>query len=1097
MSKVTTPPVHGATRSPVKDVMGDKHSLGMLVFEGSVLDKCRELSGEPRDYKKEYAIWYSTHDLIAYIGGQKLIISRPYAFYNTNQTAGAASVEWEHDDALLLHETYRELQDAYTKKYVDTDLVGPFYEKLISIVTKYYVLAKFNNDLAEFTDRARASLHVTAEQIESASAQVTDAVKQSNPDATHEHLDALIFNTSVDVVLDSMIKDGYTIDPKITDEQVHAEALYWATEQLKASGDIVGALPTEYSDEVVKDVVDNGKLAFALTNTSLHTLHAHPRGVNAFSGAAVQGSTPVINGTSGDLRNNYKETYNITTGEWDMDPNSELGIVYPWTGEGKPFPLPAYAGVVQQINKITTLAFNELRQWKINVEQGDYRYSRTPLLTYVTGHTPEVTETLPPLALMLGKELPKLDSEDYIVPYLGTDSTAMTEELFQVFLDNPIDVMYDIDADRVEENAVTSYYGYSTKSTYKKKYPTKKKMVAWILKQKEKLKELFSDKTVTGKSLGKLSAKKLQDIMDAIATSHMFASESKVTKSTLTEMNQVFNMFGKDLFDFATSYQDNYAYSSKVVEYFLDYANSPTLPQWERLSKAKVNFDDIVGKSRTEINLLLPTTYNTTTTTTKKKKHWPIMTVDLTSALIALGEAATGTYQMNMAKIKSYIFSLYSVPKAQESTLWKRMELFDVDFAEFLDPTTITHTESTISKLLSWELSDKDTTELLSTVDSYEDIISWTHTVDAVRLLLAVRRDGKTKFTKYKDTQNSFAKYLTTKHSKATVKVGGVTYGVYASNAKEETIKVFNELYLLDIAKIVPTGMSAQSAVNLLDKLEVSKTNFIENLKAKEILEHLAEFSDTDIDILSEYVAPYTDNPTYFLYYTSIELNRLNSESIEDVTIWTNSDINEKLGVTVSYAIELLTELNVEHYKTTIGTAETKVSINSTNATLALTDLVLEYLCTGLSREDATKVIKTINLIMADAQELLVAPESNGYVQALINFNLTEEEVNELQSNGTSWKDILTASTNKKKYTGLPYKQTINGYDLFFAPINNRDISITKAEYRKLCSELCVISSLTTGDQGSIATTTSGFRIRIKDVNKYTIGDICYPVVAK
>ena len=1091
-------------RKPIKDIVGDKSSLGILLMDAEVLDKCRLLSGESEVYEHEYAVWYSTHDIYTNIGKQTFTVSRPYSFYNINQVTGGASVEYEASDRQMLNDIDKELREQYQDTLINSKEVVEYNNRVVESIKKYYALSYYDNDVSEFTARALVELHVTdaliEEQTPTTTAKVTQQIDEELAEltvGTPEYLDLekfyseeatfMIEDEAFNMAVNTLTENGYTPDPEITEEDIQNASISLAVLELEDKGFIIMGKLGDMTEEEQKDVIDNNKLVIGWYLSNFHTFHAHPTGVNSFSGT--------IGGQSGDLMNKYEESFNRTTGEWEQTENSETGIVYQFVADENTNPIPSFSGVVQQRARATTLIFNELRMWKC-VKDGDYTYSRTPSLTYTKGFAPELeAEKIPLLSKMLGKKEVVPPSHDYVVPYMGASTSDLTEEIFKAFLDTPFEVLYDIDEARISQAQSYSYGHYgsyyggnSYNSMYKTFYPNKSKSVAWLMKHIKYLTSLAKKSKTnipTKKSLTRLSKASLINLIDTVVVNLLYANDNATTRECVQQMNKVFHMFDLDFLEFADNYQKTYDVSTLVVDYFSGHG-CPSLYQWSNIKKNKVNFYDVIGADATRLRELAATT----TTVTKTSKNWPISDEKILGMCSTLG--ITGTYvSMRLHQFKEHINTLYSITPTEQRTFWDNLEMLDMDAFDFVDEISISANKYTVEAVQEWSLSSVVTKKLIEGGLTAHDLI-WLPEIELGKLLIEKRRDKSLKYTKETDSQTKMADYLTMKHTILTIPIGKINYPLKSVILKERVEEMFNNFYASDLLKVVPQGTDIASAMELLDRLQIIKSSFISHPDVKDLMLSLLCLSEETIVGLEKYVAPYTSDVSLLIEYTEKELSELASEDVGEIL--TCDDIKERIHETHAIALNILSVFKITKYSTVLGVNIVEVDINSTNSRLALTNLVLETLCLNLSKGNAIKVIDNINLLETDILELLEMPTTvrDVYINKLINFNLDWNTIVSLEDKKLNWKDILSyVSEDLSVYTGTPYSLD----DKYYSEEGGITVVISREEYFDLCKKLCVIKSINTNNTTSEATLTSGFKIKLHPESKRVVGDVVYPIM--
>ena len=1077
-------------RSPIKDIEGDKHSLGIMLMDAEVLHKCRVLSGEGEEYEHEYAVWYSSHDIHVTIGKQTFTVSRPYSFYNINQVTGTASVEYEAEDRLMLNEIEKELMEQYQNTLINSEEVTSFHRRVTEIIKKYYALSFFNNDLTKFVDAAKAELHITQDLIDSLTDVATKKALEGldKPFENQEDFNLLVEDIAYDMAIDKLLEDGYEPNPEITDEQIHEVCIDLAIMELEADNYIFNGIFGDMSEEEQKDVVDNNKMVIASYLSKFHTFHAHPKGVNSFSGT--------IGGKSGDLMNKYTEEFNRETGEWEQSADAETGIVYQFVQDVNSNPLPSFSGVVQQINKATTLIFNELRMWQC-VKDGDYTYARTPALTYVKGFAPEVEEEeLPIMARMLGKEVPKIPDHDYVIPFMGQNITPMTDEIFEVYLDTPFEVLYDIDENRISQKTYSSnhyYYGgaYYNSSSMKTWYPIKNKMVEWLMKHTKLLKE--KGKNVTKKSLGRLSNKNLQKLVDLVCVNSLFSEDSKNTRKYTKTMNKVFHLFDEDFFDFVDNYQNNYEFSKKVATFFI--TTELTEWGWGNIHKKGIKLFDVIDMSTKEIKeastyIAATTTTTSTTNTNTIKENWPLSDWDVQDILADLNESTTGTEYSRLARLKELLFTTYNIPQADRYRVWMLLESYDIEIDSLFDDVQYQYNVYIMESLSNSPFTAIEVDSLIALGYTTEELL-WLDKEEAEKLLIKERRKGNLKYVK---TKASYSTYLQSRAIN-TVVVGDTTYGVNASLAKDAVEEKVKELLEAKIKETLFSEDDIKQVMEDIETLDLDLVNLMKSDKFDEIISHIF-LNNEIVPLYAKYVSPYTQDASMVLEYSIEDLLALDMPE-KEVTVFTHKDMNTVVTVPLEKARKILNEFGVTRFTTKVGKSKLNVGINETNMLKALTDLVLSTLCVGLSKEEANKVIRSINLIGVDLDDLMSMPAKtcDVYIEKFIEFNPTKEQIAAFGLSDDDWRTMLESVTPEDteiiNYTDIPWEHLGQYYD----EIDNKTITITYEEYITQCKARCVIQSIAYVGSKRTATLNSGFSVNLSATSDKKLGDIVYPIL--
>ena len=512
-------------RKPIKDILGDVNSLGIVLMNEDQLHQSRVLSGASEVYKHEYAVWYSSLTLEVHIGKNTLYILRPFGFYNTEQDVSGGAVDIESEAYLELSEIKQEIFQKFQKEIVPLENMTTYKQRLVDYILRLYVNNKYPNGLGEFTGRAKEIVYKEKEDFLSPIQEaITNATTDKGREVAEEEL---------------MEAQGFFTEEYIIEEIEDVER-YLATVALRDQGFIIEETLEGFTDKEMKDIEDNNKLTYCWIISDLSNFHAHPTGVNSFSGtpAGYTPTSPVLNGTGGDLRNSFEEYWDDTLQEYVPTANAETGIVYPFSSEFLPKEIPIAAGVVQQIQGQTELIFNELRLWQ-SEREGDYTYKRTPLITYVEGAKKEV-EILPVLQMMFGKILPQEKADDYLIEYLNPTVSVETDNIFNIYKETPTETLYAIDAGKVKSKSTFSHYP----KTY---YKSKKKIIEW-----------FNALGVTmfgNKKLNKLSAKKLKEEVDNILPSLLFKTPTICVENTVL-MQKVFALYKESIMDFVLEYKN-------------------------------------------------------------------------------------------------------------------------------------------------------------------------------------------------------------------------------------------------------------------------------------------------------------------------------------------------------------------------------------------------------------------------------------------------------------------------------------------------------------------------------------------------------------
>jgi hypothetical protein len=618
-------------------------------------------------------------------------------------------------------------------------------------------------------------------------------------------------------------------------------------------------------------------------------------------------------------------------------------------------------------------------------------------------------------------------------------------------------------------------------------------MVEWLMKHIKLLKDKPKSKgnTITKKSLGRLSDKNLQKLVDTICVNSLFAKDNKNTRKYVETMNKVFHLFDEDFFDFVDNYQNHYDFSNKVTKFFI--TTDLTEWKWGNIHKRDIKLFDVVdmdSKGIEEASKYIANTTTGTTTTTTTKENWPISDWEVKGILTTLNEPVLGTEYYRLTKLKELLFTTYNIPQAERHRAWQLLECYDISIEDLFDDIRYQYNTYIMDNIGQGHYTTAEIDSLIESGYDAEDLL-WLNKEEAEKLLITERRKGTLKYTK---TKTSYGTYLSSKAINIVV-VGQTTYGVHAPLAKDAVEEKIKEFLKGKIKETLFSEEDVKQVMEDINTLDLDLVDLMGNDLFDEIISHI--FLNREIvPLYSKYISSYTQDTSMLLGYSVEELLAIDMPIKEDV-VFTHEDVDVLVTIPLEEAKKILNNFGVTKFTTKVGNSELNVGLNETNMLKALTDLVLSTLCAGLSKEESNKVIRGINLIGADLDDLMSMPAKNCdvYIEKFLEFNPTKEQIAAFGLSNDDWRTMLDSSTPENteviNYTDIPWEQVGQYYD----EIDNEIITISYKEYTKQCKARCVIQSISYVGSNRTATLNSGFLINLSTTSTKKIGDIIYPTI--
>ena len=1063
-------PKKGDVCSPIKiDWDSRKSNQAIMLIDNNHLTHVAKES-KALDKGDEYMLVAVTSDItIMTPDWNKIVISRPLAYILPSQLrASGARVEYEKKDM----EEWQKLGDRFRKIFAEIE--PPKNEEEEKALQQYlnyknemnyliysYIVQSFYKEEFDY------KLENKEETIKDYKEYLKSLLKDITPNDLEKPLEELLELDLPDDILVNEIRSQF----KLLNEDFEK----WLTYDLLISrkGTVLNGYGM-YKEEEIEEFFKNPyicpatgeKIPIAINwDISYNfTGHRHPGSTEEFPVGNGFSGDPEL-GNTGDFLIRWKETWDGT--KWEATPEqertNETGICYS-VGEAADktegtiqdslyFPAIMFQPIVGSEGKIAVqdFHFSEYISYPKDYKGRIYKTFGTTL--YVIGN--EVEQPQVTVSQKFLKIEPEVAEQEYFVQTTcdGVE-TELSKEVFELFVNTPIDVLYDIDSTRFRYSTVV-YNSLNktrrvTKSLTAKKEEVKKydKDYKAEYPKLKKLKEFLRKNNIHAKGNSQATA---EIAFDNYVCKELFPT-FKVRPATELRIKlfKVLAIWGINYIQFINEWNKG-KYPKEVIEGFINFKDVP-LPTFH---KAK-----LVGIKWTELVLGDPAKVEDTISKVSKESrtYFPLTEKKCREALESFSPEYQYMESTTIGWIETFKDELILVSQLArnfEEDFWENAEKMDLDVYSLLNSNTDIYTLPW--EVAAWDFEYAPNKYLLENNDMYELLTS----SDLKRHLEEFKVHVHTK-TKVEDKIFLYDKVpVTDRNLHNTL---SVTYPITTKNftAPEEDIQNL----LKGLAEWRCGSLVPETAYKGLVRLFNLGVDF--NI----VIDKLLKFEDQILNIGSLNSTQYLKLQRAYQY--TKELDVLDS-LIKFATQPEKSDKSEDDGhlkfdifklknlIEVPYleAKEILEEFEVE---TITGTQGEKIKVNTFNYKEALTTFILESVLYIYEESEALNVIKQINTLKLD-------------LSSLVSLNLKR---------GTMLGEILATSYEIDK---LPMRA--NG--MYYLWNDTHYISTTPSSFREAVNSFCKIEEKVPLNSTYTILQLSGGVVKVKNGESYEVGEVWNP----